>query len=82
MALTTKNNFHYKNQRSFQAYQDGDDFYAALINMHRDLSEAQSAKVNAKLILLLSNHIGDIDVLKEAMDAARQGIDPIAKGSD
>ena len=50
----------------------GDDFYEALINMHRGLSDAQSALVNARLILLLSNHIGDLDVLREAMRIARE----------
>jgi hypothetical protein len=51
-----------------------DDFYQALIDMHRDLSEEQSNLVNAKLILLLANHIGDLDVLREAMQAAREGV--------
>jgi hypothetical protein len=49
-----------------------DDFYEALIQMHRDLTDAQSALVNAKLILLLANHIGDADVLRAAMAAARE----------
>ena len=48
-----------------------DDFYEALIDMHRDLDEAQSQAVNARLILLLSNHIGDMQVLREAMTHAR-----------
>jgi len=48
-----------------------DDFYERLIAIHRDLSREQSELVNAKLILLLANHIGDMDVLREAMDAAR-----------
>jgi hypothetical protein len=48
-----------------------DDFYQALIDMHRDLSEEQSRMANAKLILLLANHIGDAEVLKEAMALAR-----------
>ena len=53
-----------------------DDFYDELIALHRDLTEAQSALVNAKLILLLANHVGDPDVLREAMAAAREGISP------
>ena len=53
-----------------------DDFYEDLIGLHRDLTEAQSALVNAKLILLLANHVGDPDVLREAMAAAREGISP------
>ena len=50
---------------------DADAFYQALIAMHDGLSEAASARVNAKLILLLANHIGDEDVLREALVAAR-----------
>lgn len=53
-----------------------DDFYQDLIALHRDLSESESALVNAKLILLLANHIGDRDVLAEAMAAAREGVTP------
>ena len=47
-----------------------DAFYEALINTHRDLSPAKSHEVNAKLVLLLANHIGDLDVLKDAMQRA------------
>jgi hypothetical protein len=51
-----------------------DDFYEQLNNMHRGLSDEQSRLVNAKLILLLCNHIGDMRVLEEAMAAAREGM--------
>ena len=51
-----------------------DEFYEALIDMHRDLSKDQSDLVNAKLILLLANHIGDMDVLRESMARARAGV--------
>jgi len=51
-----------------------DDFYEALILLHRDLTDAQSALVNAKLILLLANHIGDAGVLRAAMAAAREDV--------
>ena len=53
-----------------------DDFYERLIMMHRGLSDAQSSLLNAKLVLLLANHIGDPAVLEEAMAAARDGVDP------
>lgn len=53
-----------------------DDFYERLIETHRGLSDAQSADVNAKLVLLLSNHIGDMAVLTQAMDIAREGHEP------
>lgn len=51
-----------------------DDFYEALIGLHRGLTDAQSALVNAKLVLLLANHVGDADVLRAAMAAAREDI--------
>jgi hypothetical protein len=53
-----------------------DDFYAALIDMHRGLDDKQSAMVNARLILLLANHVGDLDVLREAMARARADVAP------
>ena len=48
-----------------------DDFYEALIDSHRDLSNDQSQALNARLVLLLANHIGDLGVLKQALLAAR-----------
>jgi hypothetical protein len=51
-----------------------DEFYEALIDTHRDLTREQSEAVNAKLILLLANHIGDVEVLNEAMRIARSGV--------
>jgi hypothetical protein len=74
MSLNLKPNFFEPGQRYFRAYTPGDDFYEALIETHRDLSDEQSAMVNAKLVLLLSNHIGDISVLREAMKLARDGV--------
>ncbi|WP_298240701.1 DUF2783 domain-containing protein [uncultured Bradyrhizobium sp.] len=50
---------------------DPDDFYAELINNQRDLDEEQALRMNARLILLLANHIGDREVLKEAIGCAR-----------
>ena len=47
-----------------------DDFYEKLINMQRDLSEDEVQLMNAKLILVLANHIGDARVLDEAMAVA------------
>lgn len=52
---------------------DPDALYAALVDAHRDLDEAASARVNAKLVLLLANHVGDLAVVREAIAAARQG---------
>ena len=52
---------------------DVDDFYAELLAKHEGLSKDQSDALNARLILLLANHIGDADVLIAALDAAAQG---------
>jgi len=71
-SLNLQPNFHEEGKRYFRAFTPGDDFYEALIETHRDLSDEQSAIVNAKLVLLLSNHIGDLAVLKEAMAIARK----------
>ncbi len=67
-------NFYEAGTRYFRDFTPGDDFYEALIETHRDLTDEQSAMVNAKLILLLSNHIGDIHILREAMALARADI--------
>lgn len=49
---------------------DPDETYNRLIDAHRDLSPAESQAFNARLILLLANHIGDPQVLDEALAAA------------
>ncbi len=71
-------NFYETGKRYFRDFTPGDDFYEALIETHRDLTDEQSALVNAKLILLLSNHIGDIHILREAMALARADVAPAA----
>lgn len=48
-----------------------DDFYEALIDTHRDLDTAASHALNARLVLLLANHVGSLAVLKEALALAR-----------
>ena len=74
MSLNLKPTFNEPGKRYFRAYTPGDDFYESLIETHRDLSDEQSALVNAKLVLLLANHIGDITVLREAMKISRQDV--------
>ena len=49
-----------------------DASYAALIAAHDGLTPAQSEALNARLILILMNHIGDQAVLREALTAARE----------
>ena len=49
-----------------------DDFYEALLETHEDLDTAASHALNARLVLLLANHIGSLDVLRQAMLLARE----------
>jgi hypothetical protein len=56
-----------------------DDLYQWLIDLHAGCSEAESHGVNARLILLLLNHIGDREVIREAMELARKGAVPKRK---
>ncbi len=74
MSLILAPNFREEGKRYFRDYSPGDDFYQSLIDLHRGLSDEQSAQLNANLILILSNHIGDLTVLREAMTLARSGI--------
>jgi hypothetical protein len=53
---------------------DPDALYAAIIEAHGGLSEAESAALNARLVLLLANHIGDVRVLAEALAIARRSL--------
>jgi hypothetical protein len=53
---------------------DPDGLYAAIIDAHSDLDDAESLALNARLVLLLANHIGDVAVLREALAAARRSI--------
>lgn len=48
-----------------------DDFYERLINAHQGLTTDQSHAMNAALVLLLANHIGDSDIIAHALDSAR-----------
>jgi hypothetical protein len=63
MALSTTSNFA-----------KPDDAYRAVVEAHRGLSEAESADLDAALVLVLANHIGDIDVLREAIALAKRRV--------
>jgi len=76
--LNTQPNFHTPGVRTLHAFTPGDDFYDALIETHRSLGDDASRLLNARLVLLLANHIGDLRVLREAMAAARAGLDTAA----
>ena len=61
MALSTASNFA-----------TPDDAFRAIVEAHRGLSEAESADLDAALVLVLANHIGDLEVLREAIDLAKR----------
>lgn len=50
---------------------DPDGFYAALVTAHHGLPDETSELLNARLVLILANHIGDPQVLQEALALAR-----------
>ena len=51
-----------------------DDFYEALVEAHRGLSDEDSRLLNARLILLLANQVGDMGVLMEALGKAAEAV--------
>jgi hypothetical protein len=61
MTLSTASNFA-----------DPDAAYRLIVEAHRGLSEAQSADLDAALVLVLANHIGDLEVLGEALALGRR----------
>jgi len=50
---------------------DPDGFYAELIAAHDGLSDEDSTALNARLVLIFANHIGDREVISQALAAAR-----------
>ncbi len=72
--LNTQPHFHTPGAQPPRAFTPGDDFYEALIEAHRGLSDEDSRLLNARLVLLLANHVGDLGVLREALAAARAGV--------
>lgn len=61
MALSTSSNFA-----------KPDDAFRMIVEAHRGLSDAQSADLDAALVLVLANHIGDLEVLSEAIELAKR----------
>ncbi len=70
MKLITEPHMHLPGQAPGDLH-TGDEFYEALLDAHQGLSEEQSHAFNARLILTLANHIGDVSVLKEAIQLAK-----------
>jgi hypothetical protein len=52
-------------------FADPDAAYRALVEAHRGLSDEQSNDLNARLVLILANHIGDLAVLRQAIETAK-----------
>ena len=72
--LNTQPNFGVPGERHRHVYEPGDHFYDQLVQCHRGLSDAQSEQLNARLVLLLANHIGDLRVLQEALALAKKDL--------
>lgn len=75
MELILDPNFSDPARPSPYAHLAADAFYAELLQAHDGLTAEQSAMLDAKLVLLLANHVGDLGVLREALRAAREGLD-------
>lgn len=73
--LQTQPNFHENGSNKRGDHEPGDAFYEALMDAHHGLSEDQSHLLNARLILVMANHIGNLDVLKQAIQVARDHLD-------
>lgn len=52
-------------------FADPDTAYVTLVEARRGLTDAEAALLDAKLVLILANHIGDLQVLKEAIALAK-----------
>ncbi len=74
MPLQLQPNLREPGQRYFRDFSPGDDFYEMLIDAHRDLDDEASERLNARLILLLCNHIGDLSVIREALALSRKDL--------
>ena len=53
-----------------------DDFYQALLDTHQGLSLVDSHVLNARLVLILANEVGDMTTVRAALAAARDGLGP------
>jgi hypothetical protein len=73
--LQTQANFHDSGSKVRGDFEPGDAFYEALMDAHTGLTESQSHLLNARLILVMANHIGNLDVLKQAIQTARDHLD-------
>lgn len=68
MTLSTASNFA-----------NPDDAFRLVVEAHRGLADEQSAALDAALVLILANHIGDLAVLREALALAKRRVVEEAK---
>ena len=73
--LNTQANFHDSGSSVRGDFEPGDAFYEALMDAHQGLSESQSHLLNARLILVLANHVGDLGILKQAIQMAHDHLE-------
>ena len=76
--LNIQPNFGLPGERYRHPYMPGDAFYDRLVSAHRGLDDAQSEAMQARLVLLLANHIGDQATLQHALQLARGSAVPTA----
>jgi hypothetical protein len=69
--LKREANFHSDELPLYGPFSAGDAFYEALMKAHDGLTDEQSQLLNAKLILLLANQVGDVQVLLQAIELAK-----------
>ena len=74
-SLKTQANFHVNPADQRGDHEPGDAFYEALMDAHQGLTEDQSHLLNARLILVMANHIGHLGVLKQAIQTARDHLE-------
>jgi len=63
VVLSTRSNFA-----------DPDAAYRLIVEAHRGIGDEQSAALDAALVLILANHIGDLDLLREAVALAKRRV--------
>ena len=69
-----RSNFHARKSDLRGDHEPGDAFYETLMQAHQGLSDSQSQLLNARLILVLANHIGHLEVLNQAIEVARKDV--------
>ncbi len=64
-----------KIEKELNRFDDPDEAYRLLIEAHRGLPDEDSAALNARLLLILANQIGELSALREAIELAQRSLD-------